>query len=264
MSSTAVGDVQDDKPHPAYETCKVLNEYLLFHFGHDEDLLAFPFGPKDALHFPRITAELCLQAAKEHGIPSSKRCLDLGCAVGRSSFELSRGFDEVLGIDYSNSFVSVCKQLQAEGKVEYQLPGVVSSDNIRVAAVDAVIDRSKLSFMQGNACALPKEIGSFDLVLCANLIDRLYKPTDFLALIPGFVNPGGLLVLTSPYTWLVEFTPKENWLCNEQGDTLARLKEILSPDFDLLELKDVQFFLKETPRKYQWSVAQMSIWKRKL
>ena len=61
--------------------------------------------------------------------------------------------------------------------------------------------------MQGNACDLPKgtqiqvfssealfydqqELGSFDLVLMANLIDRLYKPTDCLALLPGLVNPG--------------------------------------------------------------------------
>ncbi len=78
MSSTAVGEVQDDKPHPAYETNKVLNEYLLFHYGHEDDLLAFPFGPKEALHFPRVTGELCLQAAKEHNIASTKRCLDLG------------------------------------------------------------------------------------------------------------------------------------------------------------------------------------------
>jgi len=81
MSSTAVGEVQDDKPHPAYETNKVLNEYLLFHYGHDDDLLAFPFGPKEALHFPRVTGELCLQAAKEHNIASTRRCLDLGTSV---------------------------------------------------------------------------------------------------------------------------------------------------------------------------------------
>ena len=35
-----------------------------------------------------------------------------------------------------------------------------------------------------------QELGSFDLVLMANLIDRLYKPTDCLALLPGLVNPG--------------------------------------------------------------------------
>jgi SAM-dependent methyltransferase len=33
--------------------------------------------------------------------PPESRALDLGCAVGRASFELSKGFSEVVGIDFS-------------------------------------------------------------------------------------------------------------------------------------------------------------------
>jgi 2-polyprenyl-3-methyl-5-hydroxy-6-metoxy-1,4-benzoquinol methylase len=35
------------------------------------------------------------------------RALDLGCAVGRSSFELTRYFDRVVGLDYSARFIQV-------------------------------------------------------------------------------------------------------------------------------------------------------------
>jgi hypothetical protein len=38
--------------------------------------------------------------------------VDIGCAVGRSSFELSRGFKEVVGIDFSASFIHACNFLK--------------------------------------------------------------------------------------------------------------------------------------------------------
>lgn len=77
-----------------------------------------------------------------------------------------------------------------------------------------------------------------------------------------------MLVLLSPYTWLEDYTPKENWLGgflrdNKEVKTLDTLKANLEDKFELVELLDVPFVIKETSRKYQHSVSQMSIWKRK-
>ena len=33
-----------------------------------------------------------------------KKAFDIGCAIGRSSFELARGFDEVIGVDFLCAF----------------------------------------------------------------------------------------------------------------------------------------------------------------
>ena len=42
-----------------YETPKLLGEYLLFHYGKDEEVLPWSFGPKDALGFAvRTVTEL--------------------------------------------------------------------------------------------------------------------------------------------------------------------------------------------------------------
>jgi 2-polyprenyl-3-methyl-5-hydroxy-6-metoxy-1,4-benzoquinol methylase len=40
------------------------------------------------------------------------KVLDLGCAVGRTSFELTRIFDRVIAIDYSAKFIEVANDLQ--------------------------------------------------------------------------------------------------------------------------------------------------------
>ena len=54
------------------------------------------------------------------------RALDIGCAVGRSSFELARVFDEVVGIDYSKAFVDNCRELKTNGRIMYEM--VVEGD----------------------------------------------------------------------------------------------------------------------------------------
>jgi hypothetical protein len=70
-----------------YETDRAVSEYLLFHYGTPELMLPYAIGPHTAVSFPvRCVAE-CLVRDR---VPPAARALDLGCAVGRSAFELSR------------------------------------------------------------------------------------------------------------------------------------------------------------------------------
>jgi hypothetical protein len=73
------------------------------------------------------------------------------------------------------------------------------------------------------------------------------------------VRNGGELVLATPCTWLEEFTQKENW---PQGPTLGWLKEELANDFELIEVADEPFLIRETARKFQWTVSMVTKWKR--
>lgn len=73
------------------------------------------------------------------GIPN--RALDIGCAVGRSTFELARVVEEAIGIDYSCSFVDICNELKQNGSRDYtmttegdlctQLKAIVPEDIVR-------------------------------------------------------------------------------------------------------------------------------------
>lgn len=65
-----------------------------------------------------------------------------------------------------------------------------------------------MTFEQGDACNLRSDIGQFGCILGANLICRLPAPLDFLDRLPSIVAPGGIVVLTSPYSWLEEYTSK--------------------------------------------------------
>ena len=84
----------------------------------------------------------------------------------------------------------------------------------------------------------------------------------------GLYN-GGILVLTSPYTWLESFTKKEEWLggyreAGEPVTTLKGLSAVLSPHFRMVgEPRDVPFVIRETRRKFQHTVAELTVWELK-
>ena len=129
--------------------------------------------------------------------------------------------------------------------------------------------KDKVSFTQGDACNLPEKFADYDLVFAGNLSDRLYDPTLFLNLIKDRIRQGGLLVITSPYTWLEEFTDKEKWLGGYKADTgenvttLEGLSIALAPEFRQCgQEKDVPFVIRETRRKYQHSLAQLTVWEK--
>ena len=121
--------------------------------------------------------------------------------------------------------------------------------------------------MQGDACNLPEKFTDYDVVFAGNLIDRLYEPETFLSLIKERIRKGGLLVITSPYTWLEEFTEREKWLggfkaqTGENYTTLEGIRDALQPEFELAaDPTDVPFVIRETKRKFQHTVAELSVW----
>ncbi|MGC8467702.1 MAG: 5-histidylcysteine sulfoxide synthase [Acidithiobacillus sp.] len=255
--------VRSDNPLPqvpVYESDTLVAQYCDFHYGPSHFEVA---------NYPAAMARLALEAL---GDGPRRRALDIGCAVGRSTFELARVFDEVVGIDFSARFIQVGVQLQSRGRFPY---AVVEEGELQsyhwadLAALGLQECSHRVQFFQGDACNLKPIHRDFDLVLAANLIDRLREPEVFLKDIAGRIRPGGLLVISSPYTWLEEFTPKEHWLggFKKDGENFSTLRGLhvaldglfrLRPGFP----RDLPFVIRETARKFQHSVAEVTVWER--
>ena len=231
-------------------------EYLAFHYLEPADLL--PKGvntPKGISNFPNACARLLLSQSKNR--PS--RALDLGCAVGRSTFELARKIPEVIGIDYSRSFIRAAKQLQKKGKIRFPLLEEGKITKPSFAQVSSPIARKRVCFQAGDALRIPKRLGTFDLVLAANLIDRLPNPQRFLKyVLPQLIRSGGTLLMTSPYTWSADFTPEIKWL----QDSFPTIQRSLRPHFRLIHRQNLPFLLREHRRKFQYTFADATLWRR--
>jgi len=194
--------------------------------------------------------------------------LDLGCAVGRSTFELARRCAEVAGLDASARFIAIARHLQKHGSFPFQSVEEGWLTRSRRAVVPAAIDRRRVRFARGDATNLPSDLGLFDVILMANLIDRLGQPRKCLAQMRHFLRPGGQLIITSPYTWLEEYTPRRRWLGGflRRGrpvKTFDTLRQILSPHFRLVSRRDLPFLIREHARKFQVGLAEASVWLRR-
>jgi putative 4-mercaptohistidine N1-methyltranferase len=251
-------------PPDFYQTDRALSEYLLFHYGSAAEVLPWSFGPATALNYPVRCVSECLDVGR---VPPRARALDLGCAVGRATFELARHCAAVVGVDYSHRFIAAARQLQERGSIPYSYVEEGSLTTQTTAVVPAEIDRGRVTFEQGDAHALPATLGEFDVVLLLNLVDRLRDPRQCLSSLPALVRPGGQVILTTPCTWLEDYTARTHWLGGfaQNGRpvrTLDGLQALLHPHFSLARSLDLPFLLREHARKFQWSVALATLWFR--
>lgn len=242
-----------------YETDSMVSQYLDFQYG------PVYYGVPN---YAAALVERLLPHCTQRG-----EALDIGCATGRASFELARHFRAVTGMDYSARFIDVALQLTSGEDFRYVVPEegeLVEYRQVRLKAFgfDPALAQ-RIQFMQGDACNLKPQPDRYDLVLASNLIDRLRQPQRFLQDITPMIRTGGLLALSSPYTWLEEFTPKENWLggIRENGEALTTyqaLQRLLRDAFEEVAApQDVPFVIRETARKFQHSQAQLTLWRKR-
>ncbi|HET7662038.1 MAG TPA: 5-histidylcysteine sulfoxide synthase [Rhodanobacteraceae bacterium] len=253
--------IADNQPVPPsqYETDKLLSEYAEFHYGAEY------FGVPN---FPRALADLVVRAL---GDGPRHRALDIGCASGRASFELARHFDDVTGIDFSARFIHQGATLARGEPLRYALVDegeLATPREVRLADLGLQEVADKVTFWQGDACNLKPQFTGYDVILAANLVDRLYDPAKFLATIHERLHVGGLLLIATPCTWLAEHTPREQWLGGFAKDgqpvrTIDGLRAALDRHFEAVgEPSEVPFVIRETRHKFQHTLSEASLWRR--
>ncbi|QDZ89385.1 5-histidylcysteine sulfoxide synthase [Shewanella decolorationis] len=242
-----------------YETDELISQYLEFHYGAEY------FG------VPNFCVNGVQQALNEIQLEHAKKALDIGCSVGRASFELAKVFDHVDGIDFSARFIQQAYALTEQGEKRYTIRtegDLQEFKSASLAKLGYLGEAKKVNFIQGDACNLKPIYTGYDLVYASNLIDRLNDPQHFLTNIGQRINQGGYLVIASPYTWLEDYTPKDKWLGGikvkgENFTTLDGLTETLIGQFELVAVKEIPFVIRETKRKFQHSISEMTIWRKR-
>ena len=248
-----------------YESPRLLGEYLLLHYGTAE-ALRHPTLPVDpaitGIPFPVRTVRELLDPGL---LARDATAFEPGCSVGASAFELARHCARVHASDYSESFISAARRLAREGthQADRMVEGIITEPF--TAMVPSEIERSRVSFSVEDATRLPRQMGPYDVVLAANLICRLPDPESFLSRLSGLVKPGGQLLLTTPFTWLEEYTPRERWIGgsdpSRRGE--SELTRRLSGEFRLHRRRDLPFLIREHERKYQLGIALGTCWIRR-
>lgn len=73
--------------------------------------------------------------------------MDIGCAVGGATFELTRTFDDVVGIDFSHSFIAAAEHMKTTQSREYQMviEGGITEPKLAELPAGVKVDRASFS-----------------------------------------------------------------------------------------------------------------------
>jgi len=108
---------------------------------------------------------------------SGERVLDLGCGWGTFSFILAPQVKEVVGLDFSQRSVDICKE-------QAQKRGLTN-----------------VSFVQADATKTGLPADSFDSIIAADLFEHLYPEDSNLVIAECFriLKPGGIMSIWTPH-----------------------------------------------------------------
>jgi SAM-dependent methyltransferase/uncharacterized protein YbaR (Trm112 family) len=144
--------------------------------------------------------------------PASGLRMDIGCALGRSTFSLAEdSTDPVLGIDLSFAMLRAASQVLKNGQVRYPLRRVGLVYDEKRFDFQAK-NRHLIDFWACDACALPFSAGRVAYALSLNVLDCVPSPYQHLASLAQVLGAGGTALLATPYDWSVSATPVEAWI----------------------------------------------------
>jgi len=217
-------------PGSAYDAARQhLSSYAWDHYADWDS--AEPWGDPAPGSMVR-TLEIGLALAGE---ASPGPVLDLGCSVGRGSFELAaRTGRMVLGIDLHYSMLRLASTVLRERRVRYSLRRVGLVYDRREFPAKVASDEN-VDFWACDATALPFAPGLFGMTTAMNIIDCVHSPHSLLASVEQMLAPGGAAILASPYDWAPGATPVEAWFGGHsqrsplRGDSKAMVRSLLTP-----------------------------------
>ena len=120
-----------------------------------------------------IAQAMFLKPLKKHGFIKGS-ILDVGCSRGEVTFEAAQVFPDatITGLDLTGPYL--------------RLPVVPTEETAR---------SGRVNFHKGDADALPFKDGSFDVVICINVLHTVDNPVALLREIKRVTRPGGLLFI---------------------------------------------------------------------
>ena len=126
--------------------------------------------------------------------------MDLGCGFGRHAYEAARRGAHVVALDAGTD----------------EVDGVLGTFAAMVEAGELADGRSRVGVVQGDALHLPFADGSFDRVICSEVLEHIPDDEDAMAELARVLRPGGTMAITIP-----RFGPELiNWALSDEYHTV--------------------------------------------
>jgi SAM-dependent methyltransferase len=133
------------------------------------------------------------------GVAPGERVLDLGCGYGRHAFEAARRGARVVALDAGRDEVL---GVRATFAAMFEA-GELTRETVAVA-------------VQGDALALPFGDGTFDRVICSEVLEHIPDDRGAMAELARVLRPGGTMAITVPRRG----PERINWALSEEYHNL--------------------------------------------
>ena len=200
-----------------YNAPGMLSAYLWSHFA---DLLGDPLAT-DAYRIWSGSFQ-----------PVQGDALDVGCSVGRLSFEMSGAHQHVIGLDTSIAFIRKAREILKRKRLDFDLVIEGRVTEPKGFAFNGNWNFENVDFIVADALALPFRKQAFSTVAAINLLEKVPDPLGHLAEVNRVMDEHAAKFLFSdPFSWDESVSPPETWLgggnngkYSRRGiDTLRRL-----------------------------------------
>ncbi|HEX4833013.1 MAG TPA: class I SAM-dependent methyltransferase [Trebonia sp.] len=176
--------------------------------------------------FYQRTAAITATWAAGLGIAARRVC-DVGGSTGRLLHDLARCLpdaEELVLAEPSAAFCAWARRLLLGEDFDrwVPMPGPVSrAEHRRVEAACLPGPVPHALVCQVTASGIPRPEGYFDVVTCANVLDRVDDPRALAGELTRLLRPGGLLVIASPMHFDEHYTSRDRWIDD--------VREVLDP-----------------------------------
>jgi SAM-dependent methyltransferase len=168
---------------------------------------------------PRPGSAVALLAGAMNAIGEVREgpAIDLGCSVGRTTFELAaRTGGLVLGVDLSFPMLRLAARVLRSGRVRYPRRRVGLVYDRRDFPIELPA-AERVDFWACDAANPPFAADTFATAAALNVLDCVPDPRGLLGSIERLLAPGGIAVLSTPYDWSPQATPPAAWLGARPG-----------------------------------------------
>ncbi len=144
--------------------------------------------------------------------PGDGPALDLGCSVGRGTWQMAGTGRAVLGVDLNFSMLRLAQRLMVEGRASFpqrRIGLVYDQTEIQLPA-DAA--KARVDFWAADCLVLPFADGRFAGAGAVNLVDCIAAPTNMLVEAARILADGAAAFFTTPYDWAETATEKAAWM----------------------------------------------------
>lgn len=217
-------------PGSAFDICRQhLSSYAFDHYGDLDPIKEESGGPSPGSVLKLLKKGLTLVPGTVAG-----PVVDLGCSVGRTTFELAETTeDPILGVDLNFDMLRLAASVMNHGEAVYPRRKVGLVYDLRRFTAQFQ-GSSRVDFWDVDATVLPFPENTFGFASSLNLLDCVTSPYDHLKCLANVLRPEAYAILTTPYDWSVSATPLGAWLGGHsqrgenKGESEVVLKSLLA------------------------------------